>query len=94
MCPRRRGDRQAEAADEERWAEWRRLGASPTATLSTSAERLALFGSERLGNPSLEWANRVRAERPEAPKAEIAEEVRIQTAQVARIDGAVSARRS
>ena len=74
----------------ERWAEWRRLGRIAYRDPEHVAERLALFGSERLGDPSLEWASRVRAERPEAPKAEIAEEVRIQTAQVARIDGAVS----
>jgi hypothetical protein len=54
------------------------------------AERLTLFGSERLGESSLEWAGRVRQERPDAPRAVIAEEVRIRTAQVARIDGAVS----
>ena len=39
---------------------------------------------------SLEWANRVRKERPDTPPEAIAEEVRLQTAQVARIDGAVS----
>ncbi len=54
------------------------------------AERLALFGSQQLADPSLEWARRVREERPDAPRGEIAEEVRIQTAQVARIDGAVA----
>ncbi len=74
----------------ERWAEWRRLARIAYRDPEHVAERLALFGSERLGDPSLEWASRVREERPEAPKAEIAEEVRVQTAQVARIDGAVS----
>ncbi len=54
------------------------------------AERLTLFGSERLSDSSLEWAKGVRQERPDAPRGLIAEEVRIQTAQVARIDGAVS----
>lgn len=54
------------------------------------AERLTLFGSERLGESSLEWASRVRQERPDVPRPVIAEEVRSQTAQVARIDGAVS----
>ena len=74
----------------ERWAEWRRLARIAYRDPEHVAERLALFGSERLGDPSLEWAGRVRDARPEAPNAEIAEEVRIQTAQVARIDGAVS----
>ena len=54
------------------------------------AERLTLFGSQHLGDPSLEWANQVRRERPDTPRGVIAEEVRTQTAEVARIDGAVS----
>ena len=54
------------------------------------AERLTLFGSQHLGDPSLEWANEVRRERPDTPRGVIAEEVRTQTAEVARIDGAVS----
>ena len=54
------------------------------------AERLTLFGSERLSESALEWAKGAREERPDVPRGVIAEEVRIQTAQVARIDGAVS----
>lgn len=54
------------------------------------AVRLTLYGSDRLGVPSLEWASRVRQERPDVPRAVIAEELRTQTAQVARIDGAVA----
>jgi hypothetical protein len=54
------------------------------------AERLTLFGSDRLGESSLEWAGRVQEERHDVRRGVIAEEVRIQTAQVARIDGAVS----
>ncbi len=54
------------------------------------AERLTLFGSQQLGEDSLDWADRVQEERPDVPRALIAEEVRTQTAQVARIDGAVS----
>ena len=54
------------------------------------AARLTLYGSDRLGEPSLEWAGRVQAERPAVPRGVIAEELRIQTAQVARIDGAVA----
>ncbi len=52
--------------------------------------RLTLYGSGRIGDESIEWANRVQQDRPDVPKAVIAEELRIQTAQVARIDGAVS----
>ena len=74
----------------DRWAASRRLVRIAYRDPEHVAERLALFGSERLADESLEWASRVREERPDAPRAEIAEEVRIQTAQVARIDGAVS----
>ena len=88
--PGRRGTGKSRRRIRERWAEWRRLARIAYRDPEHVAERLALFGSERLGDPSLEWANGVREERPDAPKAEIAEEVRIQTAQVARIDGAVS----
>lgn len=54
------------------------------------SERLALYSIGRLADPSAEWANAVRINRPDVPPAEIAEELRIQTAQVARIDGAIS----
>jgi hypothetical protein len=54
------------------------------------AERLALYGARNLGEPSLEWAHGVREARPDVPRAVIAEELRIQAARVARIDGAVS----
>jgi len=53
-------------------------------------ERLTLFGSQQLGEPSLEWAKRVRTEQPEAPPALIAEDLRKETARVARVDGAVA----
>ena len=54
------------------------------------AERLTLYGSQQVGEDSLAWAQGVQEERPDVPRGVIAEEVRIQTAQVARIDGAVS----
>ncbi len=53
-------------------------------------ERLTLFGSQQLGEPSLEWAKRVREEQPDAPVALIAEDLRKETARVARVDGAVA----
>lgn len=53
-------------------------------------ERLTLFGSQQLGESSLEWAKRVRAEQPDAPPALIAEDLRKETARVARVDGAVA----
>jgi hypothetical protein len=54
------------------------------------AERLTLYAVARLADPSLEWARLVRSTRGDIPPAEIAEELRLQTAQVARIDGAIS----
>jgi hypothetical protein len=54
------------------------------------AERLTLYAIARLADASLEWAESVRSTRPDAPPAEIVEELRMQTAQVARIDGAIS----
>jgi hypothetical protein len=53
-------------------------------------ERLTLYTVARLADPSLEWARLVRSVRGDTPRAEIVEELRIQTAQIARIDGAIS----
>ena len=73
-----------------RASEWRRLARIAYRDPEHVAERLTLFGSQHLADSSLEWANRVREERPDTPRGAISEELRIQTAQVARIDGAVS----
>ena len=54
------------------------------------AERLTLYASNRLAGASSEWARKVREARPDTPRAHLAEELRIQSAQVARIDGAIS----
>lgn len=54
------------------------------------AERLTLYGAAHLGEPSLEWAQKVRDERPDMPLAVIAAQQRTQSAKVARIDGAIS----
>jgi hypothetical protein len=54
------------------------------------SERLTLYSVGRLADASLEWAQTVRSARVDTPPAEIAEELRVQTAQVARIDGAIS----
>lgn len=69
---------------------WRRLAQIAYRDPEHVGERLTLFGSQQLGESSLEWASRVQRERPGVPRRVIAEELRIQTAQVARIDGAVS----
>jgi hypothetical protein len=54
------------------------------------AERLTLYAAQRLAEPSEEWAKEVRQERADTPPAAIAEELRIQSAQVARVNGAIS----
>ena len=54
------------------------------------AERLAFHGTRTLGEPSLAWARRVREERPDVPRAAIAEELRTQSAHVAAIDGTIA----
>ena len=54
------------------------------------SERLTLYSVGRLADASLEWAQLVRSTCEDTAPAEIAEELRIQTAQVARIDGAIS----
>jgi hypothetical protein len=69
---------------------WRQLGRIAWRDPEHVAERLTLYSAGNLGEPSLEWAHEARETRPEVPRAVIAEELRTQTAQVARIDGAVS----
>ncbi|HUO70056.1 MAG TPA: hypothetical protein VMU39_04705 [Solirubrobacteraceae bacterium] len=54
------------------------------------AERITIYAIDRLADPSRDWAESVRSERPDTPLAEIVEEQRLQTAQIARIDGAIS----
>ena len=69
---------------------WRQLGRIAYRDPEDVAERLTLYSAGNLGEPSREWAHGVRDARPDVPRAVIAEELRTQTAQVARIDGAVS----
>jgi len=54
------------------------------------AERLTLYVADRYGDASREWAQSARSAQPDTPRALIAEELRTRSAQVARIDGAVS----
>jgi hypothetical protein len=54
------------------------------------SERLTLYTVERPADASVEWAKVGRSTRPNTPAAKIVEELRIQTAQIARIDGAIS----
>jgi hypothetical protein len=54
------------------------------------AERLTLFAVDRIADESTNWAESTRRRRPDTPPAEIAEELRVKSAQIARIDGAIS----
>ncbi|HTX11568.1 MAG TPA: hypothetical protein VME22_23295 [Solirubrobacteraceae bacterium] len=54
------------------------------------SERLALYAIARLAEPTEQWAESMRSTRADTSPAEIVEELRLQTAQVARIDGAIS----
>ena len=54
------------------------------------SERLTLYSVGRLADASLKWAQSARSSHVDTPPAEIVEELRIQTAQIARIDGAIS----
>ena len=54
------------------------------------AERLTLHTMEKLGPPSLEWAQATRQSRPNDPPAMIAEQLRGESARLARIDGAIA----
>ena len=54
------------------------------------SERLTLYAIERLADSSREWARSVREDHPDTHPAQIADELRTQTAHVARIDGAIA----
>ncbi|MGA9858119.1 MAG: hypothetical protein WBQ18_09670 [Solirubrobacteraceae bacterium] len=69
---------------------WRALARIAYRDPEHVAERLTLYSARNLGAPSLQWAQDARRKRPDIPNPVIAEELRTQTAQVARIDGAVS----
>lgn len=54
------------------------------------AERMTLYAIDRLADPSRDWAQSARVARADVNVARLGEELRTQTAQVARIDGAIS----
>jgi hypothetical protein len=54
------------------------------------AERLTLYAIDRLGGPSHEWALAARKAHSGVPPAQVAEATVTQSAQIARIDGAIS----
>jgi hypothetical protein len=54
------------------------------------SERLTLYATDRYGDASGEWARTARSARGDTSRAMIAEELRTNSAHVARIDGAIS----
>jgi hypothetical protein len=54
------------------------------------SERLTLYTAARLGDPSREWAQSARGAHPETHRAKIADDLRTQSANIARIDGAIA----
>jgi hypothetical protein len=53
-------------------------------------ERLTLRAVDRTGDEPTRWAQSVRRNRPDTPAADIAEELRVKSAQIARIDGLIA----
>jgi hypothetical protein len=54
------------------------------------SERITLYASSNLAEPSRQWATQAREARPGTPAAHIAEELRLRSAKLARVDGAVA----
>jgi hypothetical protein len=54
------------------------------------SERITLYASSSLAEPSRAWAKRVREASPGATRAAISEELRMHSARLARVDGAVA----
>lgn len=54
------------------------------------SERLSLFAAQRLAEPSRNWAAAARRAQPRATPAELAERLRLESARIARLDGAIA----
>lgn len=54
------------------------------------SERLTLYAHDHLARESQEWADAAREARPDEPIGQIAEELRTQSANIARVDGAIA----
>jgi len=70
---------------------WRRLATIVYRDPENVCERLALYVTQTHGADSSAWAQRVREDRKGVPRAVIAEDLRIESARVSAIDGAVAA---
>jgi hypothetical protein len=54
------------------------------------AERLTLYAAQHLGEPSRTWAEEARRAHPTTPPAQLAADLRMQSAKIARVDGAIA----
>jgi hypothetical protein len=69
---------------------WRHLALVAYRDPEHVCERLTLHFTQALGDDSLAWANRVREEQTGTAPAVLAEDLRIESAGVAAIDGAIT----
>lgn len=53
-------------------------------------ERMTLYAAQRLGAPSGEWAQAAIEANPDTPRVKLADDLRSQSANVARVDGAIA----
>jgi hypothetical protein len=70
---------------------WRRLATIVYRDPENVCERLALYMTQTHGADDSAWAQGVRKERKGTPRAVIAEDLRIESARVSAIDGAIAA---
>ncbi len=54
------------------------------------SERLTWYALDHLADESRQWAQNARSAHPETPRAKLADDLRTRSAQIARIDGAIS----
>ncbi len=72
------------------FANWRRLATIAYRDPTHVAERLTLYGATNLSKPASAWAQRSSTQQTNQSRAVRAEGLRKQSAQIARIDGAIS----
>ena len=72
------------------WSETRELARLVYRDPEHVTERMALYAAEHLAEPSRKWAQAKVKANPDTPRVEIVDELRTQSARVARIDGAMA----
>jgi hypothetical protein len=72
------------------WARSRDLARIAYRDPEHGAERIALYAADRLAEPVGRWAGEIRKSHTEATREVLANELRMQSARMARINGAIS----